>query len=386
MFPYRLREPVGEQSQSQSQVPSNSTGNPNKRTRAKISKTRQNREGGALERAIRADMRDFQRLYLQKLNDVKQSNQDDIYYGYEHGFLHHKNTNKGNHWSAGMSFSRFIDIVYHNLHFDRVFQLRKSSGVIPILCHEDGFVQIVYSVCLHLLADALFIGKDNYTTCAGVNKVLFPDQVAFLIFMLYSLYHTYPRDRVRDLIEEAQQCTDEKEARHKWLKLLLPLNLRHDHVDSMFHRRAFRAPIRISQAQFVILQRVRDLALEKMSVCEMDRMKAFNDSSVYDNMASTSKCNINWCCNCSGARDTLEIIDLLQHDEVFELCGKILLLLLSCKIFILILLFLWCVSLKQNIQVQVHWRDLQEMIQLYCNPLVTLQCVRFHFREQGFQI
>ena len=296
MFPYRLRPPVGERSIHQ------------KRGRAAISKDKSNRGGGALERAIRDDIRNVQKLYLTYLKENR--NFEDDLYGFEHGFLH-KCVN--GHWPVGMSFSRFKNIVYKEIGFDKVFQLRKS-GVIPLHCHEDGFVQIVYSTCLHMLADGLF---DN-TVSDGTEKLLFPDKVAFLVFLLYSLYQTYPRPSVRDLIDEATKCTDNNKARSKWLKLLLPLNLRRDHMESKFYRRAFRAPIRISQAQFVLLHRIHDLALETMSKCEIGRMKVFDSYSGYnsENISETK-----WHCNCNRARDTLEIIDLMYHDESFELCG-----------------------------------------------------------------
>jgi len=171
---------------------------------------------------------------------------------------------------------------------------------------------------------------------------VFPNELAFAVYMLYALYEVNPRDNVRALRERAAQqastSTDEntntntrnkdhkRRQTHKrnmnmeWLSLL-PLSVRHDYGVSKFHRRTFRAPIRIGQAEFVMLQRVRDLAMEGMALCEVQHMEAgFGITS----KNCSPRCNDGsfqcWRCSCANARDVLEIINRMQYNECFDLC------------------------------------------------------------------
>ena len=330
MFPYRLRPPIGEKSAELflKNLPPSETG------RAAVSKELQNREGGALERAIREDILSFQRIFCKFYSDE----------------LNARMCDDKKHFSQGMSFQVFKEIVYQKHQFMALFHLHRSNGVIPKHCHEDGFIQMVYSVCLNLLPSALDIPSNANRV---LQRDIFPQKVAFLIFLLYTLYNTNSRENVRDNAQDAAlveknlseysfgkvSCNrnkfyDDQDCRensfYKRLKFLLPpLNMPYEHGSGRLQRRTYRAPIRISQEQFVLIQRIRDLALEKMSVCEVQCMQC-QLSSLSDN-GENRKSNevingklkeLSWRCSCSCAGDVVEIINWMQHDEYFELCGK----------------------------------------------------------------
>ena len=371
MFHYKLRQPI----EARKVEIKKTTGK--KRGRGVCSKDQSNRGGGGLERAIRADFVAFRELYVRQLieiNNIDKNNKP------KHQ-IHHYN-NKDNN-ETGTSFQKFKQIVWKDGNFQLVFQLHAGvdGGVIPSHCHQDGFFQMLYSVCLQLLADALLMTgtcsnrgrtaachhhKDDCNIIIRNNNAcpLVSNEAAFAVYMLYALYEVNPRDSVRALRKRANaaqarinannnnnvsnntyaknvgECCNAKKrltmCNMEWLSLL-PLNLKHDYGTSKFHRRAFRAPIRIGQAEFVMLQRVRDLAMEGMALCEVHRMEADfgistkqhdsrcstnDDGGDGDNFAAKkeSLSSSKWQCSCSNARDVLEIINRMQYNECFDLC------------------------------------------------------------------
>ena len=202
--------------------------------------------------------------------------------------------------------------------------MKTTGGIIPSYCNEDGFYQLLYSVCLHRLADRVFGQKFN--------------AVCYYVFMLYVLYENVLSssnnvEDVRRRVKRARRSRsvgdgvsdsflkeaggdDNGDGLYPWMELLLPVGIRYDHGWSsrllVKQKRSFRAPIRISMAQYSIVQRLKDWSLERMARCKEDR------GGVRCTFGVGGGCKR----DCVRARDVVEIIDRLIYQECFELCGK----------------------------------------------------------------
>lgn len=206
--------------------------------------------------------------------------------------------------------------------------MKTTGGIIPSYCNEDGFYQLLYSVCLHRMADRIFGQKFN--------------AVCYYVFMLYVLYeNVLNNDNVEDVrhrvkrarrsssrsgggsdgvsdsfLKEAGDIGDDNDGLYPWMELLLPVGIRYDHGWSsrllVKQKRSFRAPIRISMAQYSIVQRLKDWSLERMARCKEDR------GGVRCTFGGAGSCKR----DCVRARDVVEVIDRLIYQECFELCGE----------------------------------------------------------------
>jgi hypothetical protein len=276
MLPYRLRPPnygakLKEQKQSESF----------------LERTQPYREGGPVERAIKADLT---ALYPKFENLVATTERQ-----------HNNGGAKTAHLPEGTAFRAFKQVFggarVAMLH--RTTSANATTGFLPPRCDRSAYSQLLYAVCFSLLRDAFS------TTSNTLETVI--DQAAYAVFNLYALYETNPLPRAPSTTEE-------------WIALL-PMRLQNRENPKTLYRRAFRQSVRIDIENYGYLLRLRDLALAAQARCQQRQCSATRGDK--DDGAAASATTTAWKCECAVATDVGVVLDriLLSSSDMLDLCA-----------------------------------------------------------------
>eukprot|EP00980_Cylindrotheca_fusiformis_P030797 scaffold25436_cov127-Cylindrotheca_fusiformis.AAC.5 len=152
------------------------------------------------------------------------------------------------------------------------------------LCDKEAFSQLIYAACLEVFRRS-FPGQTG-TQINGSSI----EHTAFALFALYALYETNPLPRKpRTPLE------------------LLPMGLQEEENFRALYRRAFQQNIRIDQNHYFLLLQLRELSMARIAACGHFSYKT-----------DSEKTSSTWTCNCSVAKNMLEVMDRLSTK--WELC------------------------------------------------------------------
>ena len=206
----------------------------------------------------------------------------------------------------------------------------------PSRCNREAYSQMLYSLCLTILKEALCPNSSSsstttttttYTTTTTTGSDDSEDsdndhttvdrtrleKSGFGVFALYALWETNPLPRAID---------NDKPLGNLTMGLLDPENPR------ALHRRYFHQDIRIDRSHFVLMLRLREIALFIQSRCEgefydskyqqlkqrQEQRKSKSARSSLSrpvNSKEDDKRCIGWKCSCGLATDILEVIERL---------------------------------------------------------------------------
>ena len=219
-----------------------------------------------LQNAIQDDLRQFQTLFLTELKQTEINNN------------HHRQQ----HWESGKAFGIF----------KRLFGSCKIALLhllVPLKCDQEAHSQLIYAACLDLLRQALL---------SAAPLELFSNAV-FSVFCLYTLMETNPLPR-----GTTQQHGLE----------LLPVGLRSKVDPNRLFRRFFSQNIRIDRQHYLLLLRLREMALATHADCRQQQFYFQSSTTVYETQQQQQQQQqqSTWVCRCGMARDVVEILDRLS--------------------------------------------------------------------------
>ena len=236
------------------------------------------------------------------------------------------------------------DIDHQVGHFFGIFKNEFSSSkggmfhnLCPSRCNREAYSQMLYSLCLTILKEALCSittstsSSTTTTTTTTTSSSSSSDdsedsdndhitvdrtrleKSGFAVFALYALWETNPLPRGIDSDNPLRNLT---------MGLLDPENPR------ALYRRYFHQDIRIDRSHFVLMLRLREIALYIQSRCEgefydskhkqlkqrQEQRKSTSSHSSTSrpvNSKKDDKCCIEWRCSCGLATDILEVIERL---------------------------------------------------------------------------
>jgi hypothetical protein len=263
MLPYRLRPPVyGGKLKQQ------------KDKESFLERTYPYREGGPVERAVKADL---QALFPRFKVTVQE------------------------HAPLGNAFRVFKDVFGSA----KVAMLHRSGvGFLLQRCDRNAYSQLLYAVCLSLLRDS-FRKRDS-------SDAFFLRRAAFAVFSLYALYETNP----------LPQGPTDGFSKEEWLAML-PMGLQNRENPKTIYRRAFRHPVRIDPEHFSYLLRLRDLASATCCRCEATRMRIESLQSMNHNVegGSIGDESLAWMSELAVATDLGVVLDRILSSNMLEFCA-----------------------------------------------------------------
>lgn len=285
MLPYRLRPPVyGGKLKQQ------------KDKESFLERAYPYREGGPVERAVKADLNDLWPQFDEKLRELT----TDV----TTCSINKDGNNQGcDHVPVGTAFRAFKDVFGSA----KVSMLHRSGlGFLPQRCDRNAYSQLLYAVCLDLLREAF--GAQDVTS----STTVFNRRTAYAVFALYAIYETNP-------LPQGPTAAGKQE---EWLALL-PMGLQNRENPKMIYRRAFRCPVRVDAEHFSYLLRLRDCASAACHSCEATRLRMESGSlmSTNDNVVEKSTASMGWKCNLAVAMDLSFVLDRVLSSNMLELCS-----------------------------------------------------------------
>lgn len=279
MLPYRLRPPsYGAKLKRQKQ-----------QSESFLDRTHPYRDGGPLERAIKADLAALFANFEQELciSTVGDNDEGDI----------------TAHCRKGTAFATFKRVFggarVAMLH--RKSSSRDTTGFLLPRCDRNAYSQLLYSACFSLLRDAFCS-----TTGTPSSETVLLHRAAFAVFNLYTLYETNPLPR------------GTPKTAKDWLALL-PMGLQNRDNPKMIYRRSFRQPIRIDIEHYGYLLRLRDLAFAAQARCRQKHCIAARSGK--DNGGTTVD-SAAWKCECAVAKDVEVVLGrMLSSNGTVDLCA-----------------------------------------------------------------
>ena len=273
MLPYRLRPPVYGGKLKQ------------KKEQEGISfddRSRPYREGGPVERAVRADLLALLPAFEEKLRQIKPSDSSE-------------------HTATGLAFAAFKDVFGSN----RVAMLNRAgdSGLLPTKCDRNSYSQMLYSVCLSMMRQSFRDhSKSNENQDSGNDSLgVFLRQAAYGVFTLYALYETNPLPR----------GPSSESSKEEYLALL-PMGITNPEHGRATYRRAFRSPIRIDTEHYGYLLQLRDLARAERCQCAASMRKNYSQQD------NGEQVDAQWECECAVATDLCVILDRILSSNMLE--------------------------------------------------------------------
>ena len=324
MLPYRLRPPsygakLKEQKESSSSSSSESSF---------LDRTQPYREGGPLERAIKADLAallpKFEHALIARTADDEQPQQQQPPDGGGGGEIR-KTTH---HLPPGTAFGAFKQVFGEAkvamLHRSSTPSSHATTGFRPPRCDRNAYSQLLYAVCFSLLRDAFHPTTTARTTTTSNERTVLLSQAAYAVFSLYALYETNPLPRAPNTKEG--------------ILALLPMGLQNRDNPKALYRRAFRQAVRIDIEHYAYLLRLRDLARAAQASCQQRqwchaatavRISGKDDSwattTTTDDgaiTAATTAAAATWKCDCAVATDVGVVLDrILLSNNMLEFCA-----------------------------------------------------------------
>jgi hypothetical protein len=235
-------------------------------------------EGGPLERTIKEDLLALQATFFEILEDE----------------LSQINEVCKKVLDAGRAFSCFKAAF-------RVHNFATIYNYCPVRCDLDSFSQLLYSVCLGLLVDAM----------KQPMKALYAKHAAFAVFSLYGLYKISPYPF---------PLTNEKHlsmmpfGSFKMGRRATNANVE----DKSRPRRTYKSPIHMDKHIFLILQQLRDFCLATLDQCDDFRL-LLADGSTLSKTAELPNVIHNFQRNFVLEYDILNVINKIQREGLIEL-------------------------------------------------------------------
>jgi hypothetical protein len=273
MLPYRLRAPV--------------YGNLVERRLKEATGDDALAGGGPVQRAIVEDLVALRTTYQDFLQ--QQRNEDAAEQAITAAI-----TRNGRHWDQGKVFGSFKKQVFEA---SRVSHLH---SLVPPKCDREAYSQLIYASCLSLLRRAFI----------PTNPTAVFEEASYALFMLYTLFQINPLPR-----------TYEKSAME-----LLPMGLQSAENPKFVYRRSFALNIRIDRSHYALLLRLRLMAAEQQSRCQVSCMDAHKQRLLQEattrtsSEASSSSSSPfwNWTCTCGLSQDVHEIVNRIL--PLLDLC------------------------------------------------------------------
>ena len=262
--------------------------------------------GGNLQRAILLDLIELRHRYYIAVSQVATTA-----------------NNNTNHITTGISFAQFKK-CFREARFGAI-----HTRTIPARVDRGEYVQLLYSSCFYLLEQAfdsthtnqsqeVEVGNDtnctlNWNDNGQRHSSAF--NAIYAVFILYTLHKTNILPKPPPTTNISSSSNNEQSLQNSWS--MLPLGNNND--EDKLYRRTFHGNIRIDRYNYILLLRLREICIVRMEQCDISSKKMEFSSTTAESDTNASS----WQCNCSLARDTVYILDIMlsnNNDDFFEYC------------------------------------------------------------------